>query len=199
MPSRHAPFPPLRPAASATGHSPSPDSTSGDSALRQRVFARDFQNIFTEICPYKKKFVPLPCYLTIAQESLFHGVMVSTRVFGSLSPRSNRSGTTEKRKSFAQIICTKLFLFSPHPGLRHTGSLKERQRLSPHTSRTAETACGRPARLTPYFIFSNDRQCLHHPFTVRLSFFHYFSGKGSEHDSHSECQAAPYPCVIVIG
>ena len=29
-----------------------------------------------------------------AQPSLFHGVMVSTRVFGSLSPRSSRSGTT---------------------------------------------------------------------------------------------------------
>ena len=29
---------------------------------------------------------------------LFHGVMVSTRVFGSLSPRSSRSGTTTKEK-----------------------------------------------------------------------------------------------------
>ena len=32
--------------------------------------------------------------------SLFHGVMVSTRVFGSLSPRSSRSGTTAKEKRF---------------------------------------------------------------------------------------------------
>lgn len=30
----------------------------------------------------------------VSAKSLFHGVMVSTRVFGSLSPRSNRSGTT---------------------------------------------------------------------------------------------------------
>ena len=39
---------------------------------------------------------------------LFHGVMVSTRVFGTLSPRSNRSGTTSPSRE------TCAFVFHPH-------------------------------------------------------------------------------------
>lgn len=60
--------------------------------------------------------------------SLFHGVMVSTRVFGSLSPRSSRSGTTIPSPPGASLF---LFFFlrgslffqretaPPHPGLTH--------------------------------------------------------------------------------
>ena len=54
-------------------------------------------------------------------QSLFHGVMVSTRVFGSLSPRSSRSGTTipsppEPRFSYF-FSCEALFFSSVRPHL----------------------------------------------------------------------------------
>ena len=40
---------------------------------------------------------------------LFHGVMVSTRVFGSLSPRSSRSGTTSQEKEVLRAKTRNLF------------------------------------------------------------------------------------------
>ena len=74
------------------------------SAQKRKNFKEEFDVAYVIICPetleIQNNFVILHRRSRRMTICLFHGVMVSTRVFGSLSPRSSRSGTTVKEKRF---------------------------------------------------------------------------------------------------
>ena len=71
------------------------------SAQKRKNFKEKIGGAYVIICPetleIQNNFVILHRRSRRMTICLFHGVMVSTRVFGSLSPRSSRSGTTARK------------------------------------------------------------------------------------------------------